>query len=102
MHRLQLGGRFFHPCGLFAGIQRSYVYEDGDFGDPADPPIVSDDDDFWVVDLGLGYRLPHRFGMLSIEAKNLFDEDFKFQDTDPAKPTIAPERLVVGRVTLVF
>ena len=102
MHRFQLGGRFFHPSGFFAGLQTSYVYQDGDFGDPAAPPIDSDDDDFWVVDAGVGYRLPHRFGMLSVEAKNLFDEDFKFQDTDPAKPTIAPERLILGRVTLAF
>lgn len=102
MHRFQLGARFYHPSGFFAGLQTAYVYQDGDFGDPAAAPIVGDDDDFWVVDAGVGYRLPRRFGMLSIEAKNLFDEDFKFQDTDPAKPTIAPERLILGRVSLAF
>lgn len=65
-------------------------------------PIVRDDDDFWVIDAGVGYRLPRRFGFITFEAKNLLGEDFKFQDTDSANPTIAPERLLLGRLTLAF
>lgn len=101
-HRFQIGGRFFHPCGFFAGIETTYIYQDGNFGDPAAPPIVSDDDDFWVLDASIGYRLPQRYGLITLEAKNILDEDFKFQDTDPANPTISPERFILGRVTLAF
>ena len=67
-----------------------------------DAPTVHDDDQFWVVDAGIGYRLPNRFGFLNLEAKNLFDHDFKFQDTDPANPAISPERLFLCRFTLAF
>jgi hypothetical protein len=37
-----------------------------------------------------------------LEARNLFDEEFKFQDTDPANPRISPESLILARCTLVF
>ena len=101
-HRFLIGGRFFLPCGFFAGLKTTYIYQDGDFGDPASPPIVSDDDDFWVLDASVGYRIPRRYGFITVEAKNILDEDFKFQDTDPANPTISSERFIVGRVTLAF
>jgi hypothetical protein len=37
-----------------------------------------------------------------VEARNLFDENFRFQDTDPANPDIYPERLILGKITLAF
>jgi len=55
-----------------------------------------------VADATIRYRLPKRYGILSIEAKNLFDESFKFQDADPANPRIYPERLILGKITLAF
>lgn len=60
------------------------------------------DDQFWVVDASLGYRLPKRWGIIEIEAKNLLDEEFKFQDTDPSNPEIFPERLILVKLTLAF
>jgi hypothetical protein len=59
-------------------------------------------DRFWVVDASIGYRLPKRLGIISVEAKNVFDEDFRFQDTDPANPDIYPKRLILGKITLAF
>jgi tetratricopeptide (TPR) repeat protein len=100
-HRLPLGIGFFHPTGVIARLKATYVYQDGDFGDPF-AGVVSDDDRFWVVDAALSYRLPKRYGLISLEAKNLFDEEFKFQDTDPANPRVIPERLILGRITLSF
>jgi tetratricopeptide (TPR) repeat protein len=101
-HRLQFGGNFFHPSGLFLGLKATYVNQEGEFVDPAFTSTVNDDDQFWLVDADLGYRLPRRYGIFSIQAKNLFDEDFNFQDTDPANPTIFPERQVLAQITLAF
>ena len=101
-HRLRLGCNFFHPSGFFMGLKASYVDQSGEFGNPIIPPTDRDSDNFWVVDAGIGYRLPGRFGLFSIEAKNVLDQDFKFQDTDPANPTIFPERQVLARITLAF
>lgn len=102
-HRLSLGVSSFHPSGFSATVRPSYTYQDGDFG-IGDPfgTTVSDDDHFWVVDAAVSYRLPKRWGILSIEAKNVFDNDFKFQDTDPANPRISQERLILGKCTLSF
>ena len=33
-----------------------------------------------LVDVGLGYRLPKRLGIMSLGVRNLLDEEFRFQD----------------------
>jgi hypothetical protein len=40
--------------------------------------------------------------MLSLNADNLLDEAFQFQDVDPTNPSLFPERLVSLRFTLAF
>ena len=103
-HRLPLAINLFHPSGFSAGLKATYVDQDGSFQTQATPLdfFVSGADQFWVVDAALQYRFPNRRGLFTVEAKNLFDEDFKFQDTDPASPLIQPERLILTRFTLVF
>lgn len=101
-HRFPLGVQFFHPSGLTAGLTTTYVDQEGIFGDPVAAPLESGDDRFWVWDAALGYRLPKRLGMISLEVRNLFDTGFRFQDSDPTQPSIAPERQVLGRLTLTF
>jgi hypothetical protein len=103
-HRLPLGINFFHPSGFSARLKATYVDQDGKFGNPRDAlnPLVPGDDQFWVFDGSISYRLPKRYGIISIGAKNMFDNDFKFQDTDPTNPVIAPEQFVFARFTLSF
>lgn len=101
-HRIQLGGKYFHPGGFFAEVTATYVYQEGEFENSLDGSFYKDDDRFWVFDAGLGYRLPKRLGTISISAKNLLDQAIRFLDTDPANPTIASERRLLGRVTLAF
>ncbi len=40
-------------------------------------------DNFWISDLSVGYRLPRRYGLIDVTVRNLFDEDFQYQSTDP-------------------
>ena len=101
-YRLPFGINFFHPSGFIAGLKATYIDQEGKFGIPAFGPITQGDDRFWVVNATLGYRLPKRWGLLTLEARNLFDARFKFQDTDPANPLILPNRLVFARFTLAF
>jgi hypothetical protein len=104
-HRLPFGVSFFHPSGFSTRLKVTYVDQHGDF----QPRIFSDpdvflrgDDRFWIVDAAARYRLPNRLGFITVEARNLFDERFKFQDTDPANPQIQPARSVFVRLTLAF
>jgi tetratricopeptide (TPR) repeat protein len=100
-HRFSLGVGFFHPSGVLAWLRPSYVLQDGVFGlEPfaAEPG----DDHFFVLDASIGFRLPRRLGVFSVEARNLFGSEFLFQDTDPSNPSIHHERLVLVRFTLSF
>jgi outer membrane receptor protein involved in Fe transport len=100
-HRIPLGINFFHTWGFSAGLKATFIDQEGEFVDSLGL-IVPGDDQFWVVDASIGYRLPKRWGLITIEARNLFDEEFKFQDTDPKNPLISPERLILARFTLAF
>ena len=101
-HKFPLGINFFHPLGFYMHFKATYVDQDGEFGDPIFGVTESDSDQFWIVDAAVGYRLPKRYGIVSLEAKNLFDEGFQFQDTDPSNPEIIPERAVLAKITLAF
>ena len=101
-HRLPLSLSIFYPLGLTTVIKTTYVDQEGKFVNPVSSAIFEDSDNFWVVDASIGLRLPKRYGIVSIEARNLFNEKFKFQDTDFANPSIYPERLILAKVTLAF
>jgi outer membrane receptor protein involved in Fe transport len=101
MNRFLLQGSYFHPSGIFAGLSTTYAYERGRFQDNAPPfEFFSDSDDGAVVDAVIGYRLPRRYGVLRLEARNVFDRQFSFQDVDPQNPRISPERLILLRLTV--
>jgi tetratricopeptide (TPR) repeat protein len=101
-HKVPLGVSVHHALGLSAGVKATYVHQRGEFIDAMFQTTSKESDRFWVVDASIGYRLPKRLGIISVEAKNVFDEDFRFQDTDPANPDIYPERLILGKITLAF
>ena len=101
-YRFPLGISFYHPSGFSARLKGTYIDQEGTFRGQESDNFFSGDDNFWIVDASLGYRLPKRYGLITLEGRNLFDQSFKFQDTDPISPTIQPERLVLFKFTLAF
>ncbi len=101
-HRVPLGLSFFHPSGMALRLKGTYYDQSGDFQKRDSDITFSGRDDFWVLDLSIQYRLPQRFGLISVGVKNLLDEAFNFQDTNAAEPTVVPERSFFGRFTLAF
>jgi tetratricopeptide (TPR) repeat protein len=101
VYRVPLSFRYFYSDGLVAAMKGTYLHEKGDFGD-AETGFTPGFDCFWVVDALLGWRLPKRLGMLTLEVRNLFDEEFFFQDSDPYNPLTVSERVVLGRVTFSY
>jgi hypothetical protein len=97
-HRVPLGFRYFSPRGWYASLKGTYIDQRGTFAGLAFAP--SGEDRFWVVDTSIGYRLPKRYGRLALEIRNLFDEDFRFQDIDPGNPVVKPGRLALFTFTL--
>ena len=104
-----IGVRYFNPNGLFAAAGVTWVSQDVRRGGASAFP--DGDDAFYLVDAGVGYRLPHRRGLVSLGVRNLLDHDFKYQDDafrfggdrdEPALNPLIPERTIVGRVALNF
>ena len=105
--------QYFHPSGFFVGLGVTYVDQevsrDSSVLLSPESRLAEGDSDFTVADLGVGYRLPKRQGIVSLSVQNLFDEDFDYQDDsyrefkdEPATGPYIPERVVMGRVTLNF
>jgi len=99
-HKVPLGLGFFHPCGIFFRMKETYIDQAGRFQSQVSPAIAPGSDRFWLTDALVGYRLPKRFGIVAVEAKNFFDRSFRFQDTDPVSPVLQPERSIVFKFTV--
>src|SRR5437870_139395 len=100
-HRVPLGISFFHPSGLSASLSTTY-FNHADKFELLTGNIRSGNDDFWTVDAGINYRLPQRYGFITVGATNLFDKKFKFFDTDFNNPSIRPNRMFFTRITLAL
>jgi len=100
-HRVPLGINFFHPSGLSTFLTATYWNQDGTFV-LNDESVQSGSDDFWIVDAGISYRLPKRYGFITIGATNLFDQDFKFFERDLNNPSVQPDRTFFAKITLAL
>ncbi|MCB0336850.1 MAG: TonB-dependent receptor, partial [Bdellovibrionales bacterium] len=95
-HRTSLSLRYFMPGGLFA-YQRSTWRQQDRVGS-----FFFDDgtEDFWVHDIGLGYRLPDRQGSIRLEIQNILDNDFSYDQFLGFEEGVANE--VSGRLFIQF
>ena len=105
-YRVPLGIGFFHPSGWSALLKATYFNQDGHFV-LNNGTRRSGNDDFVTVDAGISYRLPNRYGFLTLGAINLFDKKFKFFDRDTSgavirNPSVQPDRTVLFKVTLAL
>jgi tetratricopeptide (TPR) repeat protein len=101
-HAVPLGINFFHPSGVSAGLKATYYDQEGEFIRKEFLNYETGDDTFWVVDAAISYRLPKRYGFLTLGATNLLDESFDYADTDVDNPKIQPERSIFGKVTIAL
>jgi outer membrane receptor protein involved in Fe transport len=97
-----LGANFFHPSGLGAFVTGTYYKQDGLFDGFTSGQAGSDSDSFWLLDLGLRYRLPKRYGLFTVGVSNVTDKKFNYFDTDILNASIQPDRVVFGKLTLAL
>jgi hypothetical protein len=100
--RVPLGAVFFHPSGLGASLTATYYNQEGKFVRLATGIVQSARDDFWTVDAAITYRLPQRYGFVTLGAANLFDRKFKYFEVDRDNFSLQPKRTVFLRVTLAL
>ena len=99
--RVPLEFRYFDPSGLSAFLRTTFVNQRGNFRDLMGA-VFSGQSSFAVVDAGIGWRIPGRPIVGTLQIKNLFNTGFHFQDSDPTNPAFLPRRFVMGRVTFSF
>lgn len=104
--RVALGLNLIHHSGLGASLKGTFFDQNGDFKQRGLACCEHGEDNFWVVDAALSYRLPKRYGFIKIGASNLFDQNFDYFDTNRGtsnrNPLIIPDRMFFGSVTLAF
>jgi Flp pilus assembly protein TadD len=98
---------YFHPAGWFAKTRGRYVWQDIESYVDAAGTTAEDNEEFFLLDAAIGYRLPKRHGMLTLIATNLLDKEFRFYDLLlPARrirsPEMQPERQVMLKMTIAF
>lgn len=97
--------RYLQPNGIFSELTATHVKQKVKLQTTSN--FAQTRENFTLVDLSIGYRLPKRIGKISLEINNLFDEKFIYQDlnftrTEAVNPRYFPERQVMGRITLSF
>jgi hypothetical protein len=100
-HRVPFGFNFFHPTGLSTAVTATYYHQDGEF-DTVRQGLKSGSDNFWLVDLALGYRLPRRYGFITLGVTNLANQNFNYYEADLKNFFIQPKRQVFARLTFAI
>jgi tetratricopeptide (TPR) repeat protein len=100
--RIPLGVGLFHPSGFSFYFNSTFWTQIGNFTGINDDRPRSGSDNFWLFDAFLTYRLPKRYGLLTVGAANLTDKKFNFHDTDPNNALIQPTRMVFAKLTLAL
>ncbi len=71
-HRVGATFRYFDESGWFTFSRGTWRYQDVTNGFE----VPNGTSNFWLFDMGLGYRIPDRHGSVTFEALNIFDEKF--------------------------
>ena len=97
---------YFHPEGIFSKFSTTYVQQN--LKRLTASSLREGNDGFVLFDAALGYRLPNRRGILSLEGRNLSDENFfyrsyNFQVNEVITSSrFIPTRTFFVRLTLNF
>jgi tetratricopeptide (TPR) repeat protein/opacity protein-like surface antigen len=101
-HKVPLGVGVFHPSGLGGSFQATYHHQEGVVFRQGGTDFESGTSSFWLLDVALSYRLPRRYGFVTVGVSNLLDKQFRYQESDFKNPQIQPDRMVFGRVTVAL
>lgn len=99
-----IGIDYFSENGIFANLTGTFVRQNV----KREGNVENEGTErYFLIDASLGYRLPNRRGILSLEARNLFNEHFLFQHinfstSQAVDSRFVPTRTIFARVTFNF
>ncbi len=106
-HTLPVTLSYFHPNGLYAKARGTFI--DQQLERRLDSALIAEtlNDDFTLLDLSMGYRLPNRYGLINLSITNVFDTHFNYQDLNfltpnEQDPGIKPERQIFLSASFSF
>ena len=106
-YSLPLVVSYFLPSGAFASLGGNYVDQTVKRSDSAF--LADGEDNFFLVDAAIGFRFPKRAGMVSLGVRNLFDQEFQYQDDsfrefsqEASTGPYFPQRVVMGQLSMSF
>ncbi|MCG7995171.1 MAG: FecR domain-containing protein [Candidatus Thiodiazotropha taylori] len=79
------GVTYAHSSGVYSKVTGNYI--DQEIENILPVGTSNEDDQFWITDLILGFRLPKRMGKIEVLTKNVFDKEFKYQSIYPGTGT---------------
>ena len=91
--------KYFQPEGFRYSLETTYIKQDADLIDRFFEEY-SGSDSFWTADASIGYlfskigKYKNIKGIVSLEIKNLFDQEFNYQDTAPLDSRFSQDREV--------
>ncbi len=93
--RLRPQARLIFPFGLFATARATrYNQRVDQFDDLASSARTQMTSDFWLGDLQIGYRLPDRWGSITVDAYNITDREFTFYRSS-LEERVVPARTII-------
>ena len=99
--RFSMGLNSTYPSGVTASLKGFYFDQNGDFIQRGLACCEPGQENFWVVDAAISYRLPKRYGFIKIGATNLLDRKFEYFDTNRGSanrnPLIIPDTVFFGK-----
>ncbi|MBF6648064.1 FecR domain-containing protein [Methylobacter sp. BlB1] len=116
-HSVPLEFRYFDPSGFFSKLTGTYISQETGSCESQDPTCVYEEggdnkesSSFFLLDAAIGYRLPKRLGIVSLEGKNLLNKKYRFDDMSRVDSSniffnaseFIPQRAVFGRIVLNF
>lgn len=101
-NRLPINLNFFIEPQTVVQFTPMYVRQEGEFIDVLTSTSAPGSDRFWTADIVLKKYLPQHAGYIAVGAQNLFDRQFMYQNTDPARPTLVPDRFSYIKLNIYF
>jgi len=104
-HIVPLSINLYHSSGLFSKFSGTFIDQNIEFVNDQNS-LDKDSDNFWTFDTAIGFRLPNKFGSLSLEVRNLFDKNHKYHSTFDASGShltdFVPEREFFFKLNIAY